>query len=166
VAFVTEWFQRLRDDYGLHPTWIHLDKDASEIGAATNMWPHAKLSLCLWHVDQAVKRRCGDNKTLPKMTGDAVEELLKEFPIETAGNTFTPKVVETPEGPKPRHEVKKDVCTLMRCHYKLHPLVWSGDGESLQAKAIAIRNKCVAEMYQFCCARKLGYLWVYLFRNW
>ena len=53
-------FFNLAASHGLAPTFVHLDHSAGEILAAKTVWPHCTISLCVWHVEQAIKRRLQD----------------------------------------------------------------------------------------------------------
>ena len=43
-----------------------MDKDRGQIWAARNVWSDATISLCLWHVLKAVKRRLSEPKNVKK----------------------------------------------------------------------------------------------------
>nr|GAT51701.1 predicted protein [Mycena chlorophos] len=43
--------------YRINPLFTHVDKDMGEIGALKTIWPNAKVSICWWHVDDAVSKR-------------------------------------------------------------------------------------------------------------
>lgn len=54
----TAWFEAIKARQ-VSPTFIHLDKDFSEVSAAELVWPDAKVSLCLWHIERAVGVKLG-----------------------------------------------------------------------------------------------------------
>lgn len=56
------WCQTLRDDYGINPRFVHVDKDMAEIGCIRMVWPRAKIQLCWWHLRKAVRERLAKNK--------------------------------------------------------------------------------------------------------
>ncbi|KAF7329636.1 SWIM-type domain-containing protein [Mycena kentingensis (nom. inval.)] len=43
--------------YGINPEFTHVDKDTGEISALQAIFPRAKVSICWWHVDDAVGKR-------------------------------------------------------------------------------------------------------------
>ncbi|OQR85798.1 hypothetical protein ACHHYP_11352, partial [Achlya hypogyna] len=138
------WFAALKDKYYLDPKWVHLDKCASEIGAVKAMWGDGvKLLLCLWHLDQAIKRRIGD-ASLPRIDGSA-HEIFARAKME-----FVPTSVRTPTGGLvTRVTVRKGVCDLMRDHYKYHPFNWFSSSGNLEEKANDIYKFCLQEMYEY-----------------
>ena len=52
--WIRRWFEAVAQRQ-LRPTWVHTDKDFGEIHAALQVWPHIKISLCLWHAIKAIK---------------------------------------------------------------------------------------------------------------
>ena len=55
------WVTVLCNKYGIHPRFVHTDKDMAEIGASRRVWPEAKHQLCWWHQCKAVWRRLKGN---------------------------------------------------------------------------------------------------------
>lgn len=51
--WVEMWFRGLAKR-GLRPSWFHSDKDFGQIHPAQQVWPQAKISLCLWHSKKAI----------------------------------------------------------------------------------------------------------------
>ena len=47
---------------GVEPTFIKMDKDIGQIGAAAAAWPNSTINLCLWNILRAMKRRLRDPK--------------------------------------------------------------------------------------------------------
>ena len=45
---------------GVEPTFIKMDKDIGQIGAAAAAWPNSTINLCLWHILRAMKQRLRD----------------------------------------------------------------------------------------------------------
>ncbi|RHY92025.1 hypothetical protein DYB37_011609 [Aphanomyces astaci] len=56
IAYLESWFTLLQQQYAV-ALFVHMDKDASKIAATQRAWPGAKISLCLWHMDRAVRMR-------------------------------------------------------------------------------------------------------------
>lgn len=79
IAAIEAWSKCLRDQYGLDPKFIHTDKDMGEIAAARHTWRNAKISLCLWHLNRAVKARLSSAK-LPTTPYDPARA-HSEFPF-------------------------------------------------------------------------------------
>jgi hypothetical protein len=52
---LSKWTKKLRDKWGVNPSFVHLDKDMAEIGMVRKVWPKAKIQLCHWHLKQAVQ---------------------------------------------------------------------------------------------------------------
>ncbi|OQR96696.1 hypothetical protein ACHHYP_13828 [Achlya hypogyna] len=165
VAFIAAWLSALRSNYKLSPKWVHLDKCAAEIGAVKATWgTTVKLSLCLWHLDQSIRRRIAD-PSLPRLDREA-DMILSMYPIEQAEREFVPATNITPTGDTvSRVTIRTGVCDLMREHYN-HPYNWFSSGGTLQDKAKAIYTFCLTEMYEYCLKLGLRYLWLYLYRNW
>ena len=44
-------------EMGVSPDFIKMDKDIGQIKASQNVWPATTVSLCLWHVLRAIKKR-------------------------------------------------------------------------------------------------------------
>lgn len=55
------WAKCLRDGYGIHPIFAHVDKDMAEIGCLKEVWK-TKISLCWWHLRRAVRTRLANCK--------------------------------------------------------------------------------------------------------
>lgn len=68
VTYLEGWFQYLKLNCGLNPCFVHMDKDSSEIAATQLAWPHAKISLCLWHLDRAIRMRLKKLSQFPDVT--------------------------------------------------------------------------------------------------
>ncbi|THU79226.1 hypothetical protein K435DRAFT_884508 [Dendrothele bispora CBS 962.96] len=56
------WVRRLRDQWGINPDFVHIDKDMAEIGMVRKVWPQAKIQLCWWHLRRAVRERLAKAK--------------------------------------------------------------------------------------------------------
>ncbi|THV07112.1 hypothetical protein K435DRAFT_825684 [Dendrothele bispora CBS 962.96] len=56
------WVRKLRDQWDVHPEFVHIDKDMAEIGMVRKVWPHAKIQLCWWHLRRAVRERLAKTK--------------------------------------------------------------------------------------------------------
>lgn len=44
-------------DVGFSPSFFKMDKDTGQIQATKNVWPNSTVSLCLWHILRAIKKR-------------------------------------------------------------------------------------------------------------
>ncbi|ETV83099.1 hypothetical protein H257_04827 [Aphanomyces astaci] len=66
VAYLQRWLALLLDDFGLNPAFVHMDKGSAQIAAATVVWTGVKLSLCLWHMDRAIRARFMQGKVPPR----------------------------------------------------------------------------------------------------
>ncbi|KIK05393.1 hypothetical protein K443DRAFT_3879 [Laccaria amethystina LaAM-08-1] len=55
------WTRCLKDKYGVNPKFVHVDKDMAEIAMAKVVWD-AKISLCWWHLQRAVRTRLANGK--------------------------------------------------------------------------------------------------------
>lgn len=73
---LSAWAQCLRDKYGVHPIFIHTDKDMAEIGCSKAVW-EAKINLCWWHLRRAVRTRLAKAKL--STTPYNVERAMAEF---------------------------------------------------------------------------------------
>jgi hypothetical protein len=111
VQFFSE-LQRL----GIRPVHMLCDKDASEIGAITEVWGENSLRLCLWHLQQAVERALRLNRNADQHQYNA-EELRDIFGFSP---TFAPRSNEStvvcPQDK--RREIRK----MMTTHYCSHHL--------------------------------------------
>ncbi|KAJ7712298.1 hypothetical protein B0H16DRAFT_1437028 [Mycena metata] len=72
---LTAWAKCVRDTYGIHARFTHVDKDMAEIGMLKDVW-NAKISLCWWHLRRAVRTRLATAKlaTTPYDPGRANAE--------------------------------------------------------------------------------------------
>ena len=59
-------FKNLKQ-HDIKPLFIKMDKDRGQIWAAREIWPTATISLCLWHVLRAVRRRLLEPKNVLKI---------------------------------------------------------------------------------------------------
>jgi len=73
---LSAWAQCLHDKYGVHPIFIHTDKDMAEIGCSKAVW-EAKINLCWWHLRRAVRTRLAKAKL--STTPYNVEQAMAEF---------------------------------------------------------------------------------------
>ena len=65
VIYSFEYIRFLKlSENNINPLFIKMDKDRGQIWAAQKIWPKATISLCLWHVLRAVKRRLSEPKTV------------------------------------------------------------------------------------------------------
>jgi hypothetical protein len=83
---LASWLEQLRDQHGVNPRFVHVDKDMAEIGAIRAIWPRAKIQVCWWHLRKAIRERLGRNRlsTTPYVPKLAHEE----FPFISL--SFTP----------------------------------------------------------------------------
>ncbi|KAJ7661459.1 hypothetical protein DFH06DRAFT_1268903 [Mycena polygramma] len=70
-AALEAWAQVLRDEYGVNPVFVHVDKDMAEIGMIR--------SLCLWHLKHAVRTRLEKRKL--STTPYNVQRAHAEYPF-------------------------------------------------------------------------------------
>jgi hypothetical protein len=59
---LTAWARVLKIKYKIEPKVFHVDKDMAEIGMIKEVWPDAKISLCAWHMQKAVRERLAKSK--------------------------------------------------------------------------------------------------------
>lgn len=52
---LTAWVTTLCNKYGVIPQFVHVDKDMAEIRSCRKTWPQAKIQLCWWHLQKAVR---------------------------------------------------------------------------------------------------------------
>ncbi|KAK7438928.1 hypothetical protein VKT23_009431 [Stygiomarasmius scandens] len=57
-----KWVTQLRDQWGVNPEFVNIDKDMAEIGMVRKVWPTAKIQLCWWHLRRAVRERLAKAK--------------------------------------------------------------------------------------------------------
>ncbi|KAK7456463.1 hypothetical protein VKT23_010712 [Stygiomarasmius scandens] len=96
---LTTWASQLRDKYGVNPRFIHLDKDMAEIGMARDVWSHAKIQLCLWHLRRAV-RECLAKPKLSTTPYNPLRAHLEFNFVDINFCPFTPADTEESEGGK------------------------------------------------------------------
>nr|GAT53543.1 predicted protein [Mycena chlorophos] len=97
----------LRDAYNIHPEFTHVDKDLGEITALQSVWKDAKVSICWWHVDDAVGKRIRNSKL--STTPYKVKRAHHNFTFIALD--FLPRVRADKaeyEGGKPDDEVSND----------------------------------------------------------
>jgi hypothetical protein len=58
---LTAWAKCGRNTYGIIAQFTHVNKDMAEIGMLREVW-NAKISLCWWHLRQAVRTRLASRK--------------------------------------------------------------------------------------------------------
>ena len=124
VAFIAEWMLQLHWTTGLDPSHVHTDKDVSEIKAASTTWPGAKHSLCMWHIDQALKKRFDtvglpdaslykpDPDDLRKARGGADAD---SFGPPLSGTRFVSAFHD-------KKAIGSAIRSMVKHHFKLHPL--------------------------------------------
>lgn len=56
ITFIFDRFDAVRI-IGIYPKFIKMDKDIGQINAAKEIWPRSTISLCLWHILRAIKKR-------------------------------------------------------------------------------------------------------------
>jgi len=59
---LTSFLCGLRNKYGVHPKFVHTDKDIAEIKASQAAWTSAKHQLCWWHLRKAIRARMSNAK--------------------------------------------------------------------------------------------------------
>src|SRR5260370_41675790 len=47
------FLEKVQDMYQLNPTFMHTDKDISEVNMCHDVWPDAKHVLCSWHMQRS-----------------------------------------------------------------------------------------------------------------
>src|ERR1700761_4713413 len=73
---LTAFTSCVRDTYHVKPEFTHVDKDLGEISALKTVWEKAKISICWWHVNDAVTKRLKMAKlaTTPYKVQRAIEQ--------------------------------------------------------------------------------------------
>jgi hypothetical protein len=66
----------LRTAYNIHPEFAHVDKDFAEISALAKVWPTTSISICWWHMREALRKRTTSNalSTSKYNANDAIQE--------------------------------------------------------------------------------------------
>ncbi|ETV71260.1 hypothetical protein H257_13398 [Aphanomyces astaci] len=168
AAYLQRWLALLRDNFGLHPAFVHMDKDSAQIAAATAVWTGVKLSLYLWHMDRAIRARFIQGNVFPDIRRFAptntllhVEGYTPAFPAvwvhgaHVLEESFCDKAVLGP------------LLSLMKSHYKAHPFMsMHDDAMPPHDKSCVFYIRAVEEIYNFCKECSASYLFVYLFNNW
>jgi hypothetical protein len=70
------WAQCVRNKYSLNLVFIHTDKDMAEIGCSKMVWD-AKINLCWWHLQRAVRARLAKGKLSTSLYN--IDRTMKEF---------------------------------------------------------------------------------------
>jgi hypothetical protein len=139
------------------------DKDFAQITASQNVWPNAKIQLCLWHIKKALKKRLADN-TIPKTTtysSSSANENFSFIDIEFYPSNLSIKKSNFVFCPK---DLRQDIISLFEKHLHLHPLIPDINGNFLTSTEIW--KASVEEMYNFCFTNDLRHVWAYLWSNW
>jgi hypothetical protein len=64
VDALSKCYQRLKEKGVVGVNFFLTDKDFAQITSAQTVWPDAKVQLCKWHVDDAVRRKMRSTKEL------------------------------------------------------------------------------------------------------
>ncbi|PVF90972.1 hypothetical protein CPB86DRAFT_676043, partial [Serendipita vermifera] len=83
---LASFLSALRTTYNINPEFAHLDKDFAEISALAKVWPATSISICWWHMRDALRKRTTAN-TLSTSKYDP-KEAMEEFPF--ISKTFCP----------------------------------------------------------------------------
>ncbi|KAJ7048676.1 hypothetical protein C8F01DRAFT_1276477 [Mycena amicta] len=106
VKALTAFTTCLRDTYDIHPEFTHVDKDMGEISALQDVWK-PKISICWWHIDDAVTKRL--KKAKLSTTRYKAKRAHQQFPFIALD--FLPRVrhdKDEYEGGKPDDESSDD----------------------------------------------------------
>lgn len=52
-----EFLSAIRRAYAIDPQFSHIDKDFAEIKACSEVWPDSRVSICWWHIRDALRKR-------------------------------------------------------------------------------------------------------------
>jgi hypothetical protein len=55
------FLQSLQKAYDIQPQFAHVDKDFAEISALRQVWPDATVTICWWHLRDALRKRTSSN---------------------------------------------------------------------------------------------------------
>lgn len=133
----------MKEVYGIHPTFVHVDKDMAEINAVKEVW-NPKIQLCWWHLRKAVRERLKktklsttpynameahtefsfiDPRFTPNGRPDATE--TEGLPIFGTPNKDSNPADEFDAGPRQfcpeRH--RDGILELIEKHFCAHPLI-------------------------------------------
>jgi hypothetical protein len=180
--------------YGLAPIFVHLDHSAGEILAAKSSWPNCTISLCVWHVDQAIKRRIqnADEEPHPPSrvqidyTPNATWDIfVDEGPLEfinvdlinlhheEAWNIYNQgRVGRAPNDPKQKtkqptcadEKAREELLSLIRRHMLYHPIKHSMG--QYGHRRTSIWRAQTMECWDVCKKWNTFYAWEYLWLNY
>jgi hypothetical protein len=189
----TEFFE-FSASYGLSPIFVHLDHSAGEILAAKRSWPDCTISLCVWHVLQAIKRRLQDadeephpssraeidytpnaswedfsaDGRLPFIDLDLVkrhhEEAWKIYSQGHIHQAATDRKRKTKQPTCADDKARDEFLSLIRRHMLYHPIK-NSMGQYGHQRA-AIWRAQTMECWDVCKRWKNFYVWEYLWLNY
>ncbi|KAH8922378.1 hypothetical protein BT69DRAFT_1220360, partial [Atractiella rhizophila] len=166
----------------INPRIMHVDKDLTEINAIKQTWPDAKISLCLWHVKDAVKKRlCRNDPTreYDSIRAHACHSFIdptfcpdpsnvSEYSSAPSGADTIAKMVTVKRKLNTTFcptEEREKVLEMMFTHYcQHHTFPVQDKDEIISAQEIHLR--AVWQMYEFCHERDLRECWAYLWNEW
>jgi hypothetical protein len=146
------------------PVFFHTDKDLGQITAIKESFPQAIVTLCYFHVLQAVRRSisgdkysqlCWENDGKCRPESNTFPFLEDGFPLEDALHSYKPLSKSTREG----------LVNLVRLHYYRHPLIPNDATHAFLSKE-AIYFQCIREVCSYCKSNALPNVWIYLWSNW
>jgi MULE transposase domain len=183
-AILVQFLQGFRER-GLSPSFFGTDKDPSEISAIREVWPEAKIQLCHWHINRALKTKLGDKlsyRPQDRYYSGEVLELLADSTFDSCWACLPTKRATTDHRygrcscaskgvdfsaagclEVSAEEEIKEVIEVIERHSNAHPLLPKG---GIFRGPLAIHRDCVLEAFQWCKARSYPRLWAYLWVNW
>ena len=182
IKALTSWICKVKETYGIHPTFVHVDKDMAEINAVKEVW-NPKIQLCWWHLKKAVRERLKKTKlsTTPYNATKAHTEFSFIDPQfmpngrSDARETEGLPVLSTPDdksNPADEPDVsvrqfcperyRDTILELIEKHFCAHPLIPG----YCPPNPMDIRKWAVRQMYHYCQDNDLREVWAYLWENW
>lgn len=169
TSILLEFFNGLHTN-GLEPDFFLTDKDWSQINAAREVWPSAKVQLCLWHLKRAIRKRLADssvfktnnyNAELARADADFINVDFHPFPRDSNTGTRSNENCDLRFCP---NEYRDIILEKITYHFHLHPLIPDDTNQLLSDDEIWLLS--VREMYDLCVLHDLKNVWAYMWTNW
>ena len=169
---------------GLNPSFFGIDKDHSEIGAVTQVFPDAKVQLCFWHSKRAIRQKMRDTtktSTQAKYSPAEAQALIPSLEIcwgsipsrRPHGDHFCQRC-QCPSRMRRYQEKgrietsttqeRESVLAIFCRHFNAHPSIPDRNGTFRTPETI--HHESCLELYTWCRSRDYFRLWAYMFVNW
>ncbi|KAI1001223.1 hypothetical protein K3495_g6976 [Podosphaera aphanis] len=158
-------FLRVLDNLGVNPSYVNCEKDKFKINAIEQVWPSARIQLCLWHAKRAVEmkiKKSNANSLFQYSPGDAqvkvpsLEIWWGFIPVKHPDSNHifcqckSKKIIFVGNGLQEHSspDDQKTVLEMFSRHFNAHPMI--PDRNGILRTTSTIHSECATEMYNWC----------------